>query len=52
MSLSDYRATIKDARRGHMRICMTRANPPAPVRVAVPTDTHPESSLVSWAGSP
>jgi hypothetical protein len=52
MSLADYRAEIKDARKSHMRICMTRATPPAAVVVAVPTDKNPESSLVSWAGSP
>jgi hypothetical protein len=52
LSLADYRAEIKDARKAHMQICMTRANPPAPVNVATPLDRNPESSLVSWAGSP
>jgi hypothetical protein len=52
MSLADYRAEIKDARKGHMRICMTRVTPPAAIVVAVPTDKSPETALVSWAGSP
>ena len=52
LSLPDYRQTIKSARRSHMRECMTRANPPAPVQLAVPTDRHPETALVSWARNP
>jgi hypothetical protein len=52
MSTLDFRAMIKDARKDHMRVCMARATPPAPVRVAVPTNNNPESALVSWAGSP
>ncbi len=52
MSTTDYREIIKDARRSHMRDCMTRATPPAAVRIAVPTDRNPASALVSWAGSP
>ena len=51
-STLDFRAMIKDARKSHMRVCMARATPPAPVRVAVPTNNNPESALVSWAGSP
>jgi hypothetical protein len=34
LSLADYRAAIKDPRKAPMRICMTRANPSAPVNVA------------------
>ena len=52
LSLDDYRNEIKDARKAHMQVCMTRANPPAPVNVATPLDKNPESSLVSWASSP
>jgi hypothetical protein len=52
LSLPDYRQTIKDARRAHMQFCMTRATPPAPLVVAVPTDKNPQSALVSWASSP
>lgn len=54
LSLSDYRAEIKDARKAHMQVCMARATPPASVRLATPVDKnkHPESSLVSWAASP
>jgi hypothetical protein len=52
MSLSDFRAMIKTARRSHMRECMTRARPPAPVTVATPLGNHPETGLVSWAGPP
>ena len=52
MSTNEYRQIIKDARRSHMRSCMVRAAPPAAVKVAVPTDKHPASALVSWAGSP
>lgn len=51
-SSEDFREMIKDARKDHMRVCMARAMPPAPVRVAVPTGNNPESALVSWAGSP
>jgi hypothetical protein len=52
LSLQDYRDEIKDARKAHMQVCMTRANPPAPVNMATPADKNPESSLVSWASSP
>lgn len=52
LSLADYRQSIKAARQAHMRICMTRANPPAPVQIAVPTDRNPETALVSWARNP
>jgi hypothetical protein len=52
LSLADYRQTIKAARRSHMQECMARANPPAPVQVAVPTDRNPETALVSWARNP
>jgi hypothetical protein len=52
LSLPDYRQAIKDARRAHMQICMTRAAPPASIVVAVPTGQNPESALVSWASSP
>jgi hypothetical protein len=52
LSLSDYRHMIKAARQTHMRECMARARPPAPVVVARPTSKHPETALVSWAGSP
>ena len=52
LSLPDYRAEIKDARKEHMHTCMTRANPPAAVKMATPVDKNPESSLVSWASSP
>ena len=52
LSLPDYREAIKDARRTHMQICMTRATPPAPVVVAVPAGQNPKSALVSWASSP
>jgi|GEM_PF-5267735 len=47
----DYREIIKEARRDHMRVCMTRAQPPAPVRVAVPTDRFPETALSGWASN-
>jgi hypothetical protein len=47
----DYREIIKEARRDHMRICMTRAQPPAPVKVAVPTDRFPETALSGWASN-
>ncbi|QRM27908.1 hypothetical protein [Microvirga sp. VF16] len=52
LSLDDYRHEIKEARKAHMQVCMTRANPPAPVNVATPLDQNPESALVSWASSP
>jgi len=52
LSLPDYRAEIKSARKAHMQVCMTRATPPAPVNVAVPTDRNAETALVSWASSP
>jgi hypothetical protein len=52
LSLADYRQAIKAGRRSHMRECMTRATPPAPVQLAVPTDRHPETALVSWARNP
>ena len=51
-SLADYRQSIKAARRSHMRECMTRATPPAPVQLAVPTDRNPETALSSWARNP
>ena|SRR5690349_6978442 len=51
MSSLDYRQIIKDARQGHMRDCMTRAMPPAPVQVAVPTDRFPETALSGWASN-
>jgi hypothetical protein len=51
-STLDFRAMVKDARKSHMRVCMARATPPAPVRVAVPMGNNPESALVSWAGTP
>jgi hypothetical protein len=47
----DYREIIKVARQDHMRECMTRTRPPASVRVAVPTDRHPETALSSWASN-
>lgn len=50
-SSQDYRQIIKVARRDHMRDCMTRAEPPAPVRVAVPTDKYPETALSGWASN-
>jgi hypothetical protein len=50
-SSQDYREIIKVARQEHMRDCMTRARPPAPVRVAVPTDKHPETALSGWASN-
>ena len=52
LSLADYRQAIKAARQTHMRECMTRANPPAPVQVAVPAGQNPETALVSWAKNP
>jgi len=52
LSTNDFRRIVKDARQTHMRVCMTRATPPAAVKIAVPTDQNPESALVSWAGSP
>jgi hypothetical protein len=48
LSLADY----KTARRSHMRVCMARANPPAPAWLGVPTDRNPETALVSWARNP
>jgi hypothetical protein len=51
MSSLDFRRIIKEARRDHMRVCMARAKPPAPVRVAVPTDKHPETALAGWASN-
>ena len=50
-SSQDYREIIKVARQEHMRECMTRARPPAPVQVAVPTDKHPETALSGWASN-
>ena len=47
----DYREIIKEARRDHMRVCMTRARPPAPIQVAVPTDRFPETALSGWASN-
>lgn len=47
----DYREIIKVARQDHMRECMTRDRPPAPVQVAVPTDKHPETALSGWASN-
>jgi hypothetical protein len=52
LSLADYRQAIKAARQSHMRVCMTRASPPAPVQVAVPTDRNPETAIASWARNP
>jgi hypothetical protein len=52
LSLADYRQAIEAARQSHIRVCMTRATPPAPVQLAVPTDRHPETALVSWARNP
>jgi hypothetical protein len=52
LSRDDYREAIKEARKEHMDLCMTRATPPASVKMATPTDQNPESGLVSWAGSP
>ncbi|UVF17953.1 hypothetical protein HPT29_015665 [Microvirga terrae] len=52
LSLPDYRAEIKDARKAHMQLCMTRATPPAPVNVATPLGQNPASALASWASSP
>jgi len=51
MSSLDYRRIIKEARHEHMRECMTRARPPADVRIAVPTDQYPETALSSWASN-
>lgn len=51
MSTLDFKQTIKGARREHMQECMTRASPPAPVRVAVPTDKYPETALSGWASN-
>jgi hypothetical protein len=51
MSTLEFKQTIKGARREHMQVCMTRAQPPAPVRVAVPTDKHPETALSGWASN-
>ena len=50
-SSQDYRQIIKVARRDHMRDCMTRTAPPAPVQVAVPTDRYPETALSGWASN-
>ena len=50
-SSQDYRQIIKVARRDHMRDCMTRTAPPAPVQVAVPTDKYPETALSGWASN-
>ena len=47
----DYRQIIKVARQEHMRECMARARPPAPVQIAVPTDKYPETALASWASN-
>jgi hypothetical protein len=52
LSLADYRQAIKAARQSHMRLCMTRASPPAPVQLAVPTNRNPETAIVSWARNP
>ena len=51
MSTLEFKETVKDARREHMQVCMTRAQPPAPVRVAVPTDRNPETALAGWASN-
>src|SRR5215207_9498247 len=45
MSTLDFKQAVKGARRDHMQVCMTRAQPPAPVQVAVPTDINPETAL-------
>jgi len=51
LSSLDYRQIIKVARKEYMRDCMTRAQPPAPVQVAVPTDKQPETALAGWASN-
>jgi hypothetical protein len=52
LSLADCRAEIKDPRMAPMRVCMTRANPSAPVNVATLLGQNPESAIASSAGSP
>lgn len=51
LSSLDHRQIIKDARRENMHDCMTRARPPAPVQMAVPTDKYPKTALSGWASN-
>ncbi|MBJ6125380.1 hypothetical protein [Microvirga splendida] len=50
-SSQDYRRIIKEARREHMRDCMTRAEPPAPMPVVVRPGKDPETAVSSWASN-
>ncbi|MXQ12989.1 hypothetical protein GR328_16295 [Microvirga makkahensis] len=52
MSQEQFRVTIKDARRKHMRICMTRATPPRPIAsVEIAANKRP-SIIAGWAANP
>jgi hypothetical protein len=51
-SLNNYRAMIKDARYGHMRECMARAQLPRPIARPDADVKQIPSNLAGWAANP